>query len=160
VQPEDIALANRLACDVLARSLDELPPQTRKLWNHIRELVQARRDENSKAASFFSRRELRQRCGWSETQVRVHLQRLDDLEYITRKLGRQGVGFVYEPLAPLDDESGLWHIKLIDADKLQLRPDFAGQNPNFAGESVHFADSSRPDGREAAKPAKPSKKAS
>ena len=160
VQPEDIALANRLACDVLARSLDELPPQTRKLWNHIRELINERREAHDKAASFFSRRELRQRCGWSETQVRVHLQRLDDLEYITRKLGRQGVGFVYEPLAPLDDDSGRWHVRLIDADKLQLRPNFAGQTDQFAGATEHIADASRPDGREAAKPATPKKKAS
>ena len=153
VLPADIALANRLAGEVLARSLDELPPQTRKLWNHVRELVKARRDDNAKAASIFSRRELRQRCGWSETQVRVHLQRLEELEYLTRKLGRQGVGFVYETLAPLDDESGRWHVRLIDADKLQLRPD-------FAGESEHFADTSRAEAREAAKPETPKKKAS
>lgn len=152
VQPEDITLANRLASEVLARSLDELPPQTRKLWNHIRELVKARRDEHAKAATFFSRRELRQRCGWSETQVRVHLQRLDDLEYIARKLGRQGVGFVYEPLAPLDDESGRWHVRLIDAAKLPLQS-------HFAGETECFADPSRSDVREAAKPTAPSRKA-
>jgi hypothetical protein len=153
VQPEDIALANRLAGDVLARSLDELPPQTRKLWNHIRELVKARRDEHTKAATFFSRRELRQHCGWSETQVRVHLQRLDDLEYIARKLGRQGVGFVYEPLAPLDDESGRWHIKLIEPGNLPLQPDFAGTKDTFA-------DTSRDEAREAATPETPRKKAS
>jgi DNA primase len=30
--PADIALANRLAHEVLGRSLDELPPQTRRCW--------------------------------------------------------------------------------------------------------------------------------
>ena len=36
---EDIALANQLAHEVLGRSLDELPPQTRKLLNHIHDMV-------------------------------------------------------------------------------------------------------------------------
>jgi hypothetical protein len=85
--------------------------------------------------------------------VRVHLQRLDDLEYIARKLGRQGVGFVYEPLAPLDDESGRWHIKLIEPGNLPLQPDFAGTKDTFA-------DTSRDEAREAATPETPRKKAS
>jgi DNA primase len=36
---EDIALANELAPEVLGRSLDELPPQTRRLLGFIRELM-------------------------------------------------------------------------------------------------------------------------
>ena len=36
---DDIALANELAPEILGRSLDELPPQTRRLLGHIRELV-------------------------------------------------------------------------------------------------------------------------
>jgi DNA primase len=40
---DDIALANQLAPEVLSRSLDELPPQTRRLLEHIRALVTAKR---------------------------------------------------------------------------------------------------------------------
>ena len=36
---DDIALANQLAPEMLGRSLDELPPQTRRLLGYIRELV-------------------------------------------------------------------------------------------------------------------------
>ena len=36
---DDIALANQLAPEILGRSLDELPPQTRRLLGYIRELV-------------------------------------------------------------------------------------------------------------------------
>ena len=36
---DDIALANELAPEILGRSLDELPPQTRRLLGYIRELV-------------------------------------------------------------------------------------------------------------------------
>jgi DNA primase len=39
---DDIATANRLAHEVLGRSLDELPPQTRRLLLLIDELVRAR----------------------------------------------------------------------------------------------------------------------
>ena len=36
----DIETANRLAHDILGRTLDELPPQTRKLLKQIQKLVQ------------------------------------------------------------------------------------------------------------------------
>ena len=70
---EDIALANQLAPEVLGRSLDELPPQTRRLLGRIRELVK----KKAKGNFTFSRREFREACGWSLTQVSVHLERLD-----------------------------------------------------------------------------------
>ncbi len=45
VTREDIATAQRLAHDVLGRSLDELPPQTRRLLGLIDELVAGGRAE-------------------------------------------------------------------------------------------------------------------
>ena len=39
VTPEDIAIANTLAHEVLGRSLDELPPQTRRLLDLIDSMV-------------------------------------------------------------------------------------------------------------------------
>ena len=42
---DDIALANQLAPEVLGRSLDELPPQTRRLLGCIRELVKSKDQE-------------------------------------------------------------------------------------------------------------------
>ena len=87
---DDIALANELAPEVLGRSLDELPPQTRRLLGHIRSLVKA------KGEAAFSRRELREACGWSLTQVRAHLERLIELEYLELRHGRLGSSFVYE----------------------------------------------------------------
>ena len=38
----DIALANELAPEILGRSLDELPPQTRRLLGHMRHLIKAK----------------------------------------------------------------------------------------------------------------------
>jgi hypothetical protein len=145
---DDIALTNELALEMLGRSLDELPPQTRRLLGCIRELVKKKRKErNAKAATTFSRRELRDACGWSLTQVRVHLERLVDLEYLAVQHGRFGSQFVYEILFDLDAPEAVAHIGLIDAASLRTataRHDYktnltgfcrgvAGQNGHLAG---------------------------
>lgn len=116
---EDIALANQLAPEVLARSLDELPPQTRRLLGHIRELIQRKRQDAKGAGSAcFSRKELREASGWSLTQVSVHLERLIALEYVALRHGRLGSQFVYEALFDIDAPEALAHIGLIDVEKL------------------------------------------
>ena len=58
---DDIALANQLAPEVLGRSLDELPPQTRRLLAHIRDVMKAkrRRAQRKSRCTTFSRKELR-----------------------------------------------------------------------------------------------------
>ena len=115
----DIALANELAPEVLGRSLDELPPQTRRLLGFIREVMQAKRKERgAPAATSFSRRELRDACGWSLTQVSVHLERLVALEYLALRHGRLGSAFVYEILFDLDAPEAVAHIGLLDVAKL------------------------------------------
>ncbi len=111
---EDIALANQLAPEVLGRSLDELPPQTRRLLASIRELVK----NNGKGNLTFSRRELRNACGWSLTQVRVHLERLVELECLAIRHGRLGSPFVYELLLDLDAPEAVAHVGLIDVQVL------------------------------------------
>ena len=60
VTRDDIALANRLAHEVLGRSLDELPPQTRRLLELLDAMVDARpaRAQQIERSDFrFSRRE-------------------------------------------------------------------------------------------------------
>lgn len=97
---DDIALANELAHEVLGRSLDELPPQTRRLLSLIDDLVtgECRRLRMKRADFHFSRRLVRDSTGWSETQLRVHLTRLVDLEYLLIHRGGRGQSFVYELL--------------------------------------------------------------
>lgn len=117
---DDIALANELAPEVLGRSLDELPPQTRRLLESIRELVETKRKtESEKTATCFSRREIKNRCGWSLTQVRVHLERLVELEYLALRCGRLGGPFQYELLIEVDAPENIAHIGLIDVEKLR-----------------------------------------
>src|SRR5690606_32181086 len=46
----------------------------------------------------FTRRELRARCGMSDTAVRIHLERLVAMEYVRAAAGRNGQRFEYELL--------------------------------------------------------------
>jgi len=101
----DIALANRIAHDVLGRSLDELPPQTRRLLalidGHVTEQCQAQAIRRSDFR--FSRRALREAINWGDTQLKVHLARLAELEYLVTHRTKAN-GFEYELVydAPAD----------------------------------------------------------
>ena len=95
--PTDIALANRLAHAVLGRSLDELPPQTRRVLVALDGWVsaQATAAGMERAAVRFTRRSVRGPLGLSDTQLRVHLERLVQLEYVQVHAGRQGQLYAY-----------------------------------------------------------------
>jgi DNA primase catalytic core len=98
VTPADIEVANRLVSEVLGRSLDELPPQTRRLLVLLSEMVQAEcaRRKMERTDFRFSRRDVRRHTTWSATQIRVHLDRLEELEYVIVHHGGRGQTFVYE----------------------------------------------------------------
>jgi DNA primase catalytic core len=97
---EDIAQANALAHEVLGRSLDELPPQTRRVLARVIEMVTAAcaAQQLPRAQYRFSRREVREYTGLCDTQLRVHLERLVALEYLLVHRGMRGQSFVYELL--------------------------------------------------------------
>jgi len=88
---EDIAIADDLMSGLLARSLDELPPQTRRLLELIAEMVKGRGEDFR-----FSRRDVRTHTGWGHTQLKTHLHRLEELEYLIVHRGGRGQTFVYE----------------------------------------------------------------
>jgi len=96
---DDIETANRLAHEVLGRTLDELPPQTRRLLRLIQRWVaeQTHRQAIPRRAFRFRRRELREAVGWGDTQLKIHLARLVDLEYLLLHRA-PGQSFVYELL--------------------------------------------------------------
>ena len=119
----DIELANHLAPELLGRSLDELPPQTRRLLTLIKELVRTRMREQQleQRETLFSRRDLRQVAGWSEFQVRVHLGQLETFEYVFRRWGKQGRGCAYELAVSAEDGDFIAHIGLLDVNKLRRK---------------------------------------
>ncbi len=100
VELSDIETANRLAHEVLGRSLDELPPQTRRLLGKLEERVSEACEnlEMERSHFRFTRREVREWVGWGDTQLRLHLDRLTDMEYLVVHEGGRGRVYVYELL--------------------------------------------------------------
>lgn len=108
VEPSDLALANRLAHEVLGRTLDELPPQTGRLLSTIHEWVAAEcgRLALRRSDFRFSRRQVRLVTGWGDTQLKIHLARLVALEYVLVHRVRSGQGYEYELLYDGGGETG------------------------------------------------------
>lgn len=118
---EDIEAANRIAPEVLGRSLDELPPQTRRLLESIKSLVRTKmkKEKVEQRLSLFSRKELREFTGWSSTQIRRHLEHLIELEHISQRGGRNGLLIKYELLTDAMESADCFHVGLIDVSKLR-----------------------------------------
>lgn len=97
---EDVALANKLAGEVFGRSLDELSPPSRLLLGIIKEMVQKRCKELGIDPEDyrFTRRDIREYCKWSDSQIKCHIRQLEDLEYIYSIVGKKGKEYVYELL--------------------------------------------------------------
>ncbi len=128
VTQEDVQLAKQLIRQVLTPSLDELPPHTRRLLLLIEEMVsqECERLQIERAAYRFTRRTVREHTRWGDTQLRVHLHRLEEMEYLMlRRGGGQGQTFVYQLRCDYDGN-------------------FAGETANFAGSEGNFAGTSRP----------------
>jgi hypothetical protein len=87
----DVALAERLCGHVLGTTTDELSPATRNLLSAIVDFAATN-------GSRFTRRELRSATGLGDSQLKVHLARLVDLEYVATE--RAGPSTSYELVAP------------------------------------------------------------
>ncbi|MFD2256216.1 CHC2 zinc finger domain-containing protein [Luteolibacter algae] len=119
----DIEAANRIAPEVLGRSLDELPPQTRRLLDSAKVLVvrMMAAGQMGQGSALFSRRELREATGWSAMQIRRHLERLIELEYVAVRGGRNGVTMKYELLVDAQEKAESYRVGLIDTAKLKAQ---------------------------------------
>jgi len=121
VTVDDIELANRLAPELLGRSLDELPPQTRRLLECIKTLVRTRceKEQMDPSTAWFSRRELCEQSGWSYSQIKRHLVRLQELEHVAARFGRMGTTLRYELLADVNESDPVDQVGLLDVAKLK-----------------------------------------
>ena len=123
------AEANRLAGEVLGRSLDEMPPQTRSFLNAILAAVQRLCAEKQieQRSYRFTQRDVRGWTNASPQQVKRHLAKLVDLEYALIHRGGRGHSFVYELLYSGEgEEGGKFVIGLIDPTTLK-----DGATPNY-----------------------------
>jgi len=96
----DITTANRLAHEILGRTLDELPPQTRTLLKDIQQQVKKQCDiQKIKQKDLrFSRRNIREFTQWSDGQLKIHCKRLEEMEYLLVHRGGRGHAIEYELL--------------------------------------------------------------
>ena len=142
---DDIAAANTLAHEVLGTSADELPPQTRRVLVALHTMVGAEMEASAlpQREVRFSRAQVRHATGLSDTQARIHIERLSAMEYVLVHRGRRGQSFEYELLHDGSTEGA--HLSgLIDVDALQeehgtrhtsTTPSSRGVQPEFAGPS-------------------------
>ncbi|XDD51144.1 CHC2 zinc finger domain-containing protein [Leptospira sp. WS92.C1] len=100
VEKPDIELASLLFSRVFGKNLDDLSPHTKKLLSDISDYVkeQAEKKAVDRSEIRLTRKEIRERTGVSDTRLRVHLKRLEDLEYLYARSGRQGLVVEYELL--------------------------------------------------------------
>jgi DNA primase catalytic core len=94
---EDVQLAWELANRVLVRSLDDLLPQTRRLLLLLDQMVsqECERLQIERLDYRFTRATVRRSTGWGDSQLKKHLSRLEDLEYLALHRGAPGQSFVY-----------------------------------------------------------------
>lgn len=141
---EDIELANELADEVLGRSLDELPPQTRRLLIKLEEMVNAGCEQNAVDREYyrFTQREVREYTGFGNTQVKTHLRRLEELEYIIAHRQLRGQSFSYELAYDGKGKDGqpFFH-GLLDIEVLKQK---CGYDTNRSGQNSSKSGLSRP----------------
>ena len=119
---EDIEVANRITQEVLGRSLDELSPQGKGFLKLVSEMVEATCKERKieRADYRFTRREIRAYTGWSEYQVRHHMQKLVELEYVQVHHGSFGSSYIYELVHDGREEYPSNKMDLMDINSLNL----------------------------------------
>ena len=117
---DDIALANELAKDVLGLSITEIPRQTQKLLAIIQAMVSEVSVEKviDKADVRFTRKDVRQFCDWGDTQLKVHLKRLAELECLVIHKGGRTLSYEYE-LAIFSGNSNADDCQLVDIELLK-----------------------------------------
>jgi DNA primase len=159
----DIAMANTIAAEVLGRSLDELPPQTRRLLVGLSSYVkgEAKKEGINTSEVQFTRKQLREALAWGDTQLRIHLERLVALEYVLMRREGAGGKYVYELVCEVDENQlqhqhqrvlGLMDVQAIavlhEATIIKSRVnelEVAGQNNELAVQTEELAVRVRPE---------------
>jgi len=138
VQPSDIRLANRLAHEVLGRTLDEMPPQMRKLLLLIQAMVRetAQRSGCEPSEVRFTRRDIRAYTSWSDSQLKHHCIRLSEMEYLLTHGGSRGQLLRYELLwdGGSGEENHLCGLLSVE-EPAKSAPDSEGGASKFGSES-------------------------
>jgi DNA primase len=105
VTKADIEHANRLLDAVMGRSVEELPPVTKRLLGLIVTMVEERATKLGLEVCDvrFTKRELREYTQWGQTQLKVHLGRLEDHEHVVTHRTGHGQSVLHELVGSRDD---------------------------------------------------------
>ncbi len=104
VDEADLKLANELAEEILAPSLDDLNRVSRDLLAQLGRMVEERIARQADAERgtrpkvediHFTRRDIREYTGWPHTRVARYLKQLVDMELVVPRSGRTGWRYVY-----------------------------------------------------------------
>jgi hypothetical protein len=109
VDEKDIELGNKLALEILGKTLDELSIPARNLLEQLEKMLDEKICELRKCNPetpvrksdiSFTRREVREFTGWTNTRIHIHLKELIEMEYVVTENGRgtslQTYKFIYD----------------------------------------------------------------
>ena len=132
---EDIDMANQLSHEILGKTLDELPPQTRKLLSLINNLVKAgcKVQGLDQTDYRFSRRNIREVTGWSDGQLKIHCGRLEEMEYLLVHRGGRGKLIEYELLYDGELKTERHMMGLIDLELLKQKYEYGDKKSGQKG---------------------------
>lgn len=93
----DVRQANRLMTEVLRQGGDELAGPSRRLLELVRGLVEdrARATGAQPETVRFTRRDIREHTGWSDSQIKAHIGQLEDLELLLKGKAVRGAQLTY-----------------------------------------------------------------
>jgi hypothetical protein len=115
VDRDDIRLANTLARDTMGHSLDELSRPSRDLLKLLEEMMRGK-DGDTK----YTRRDIREQIGWTNTRLHIHLKELLDFEFLAVEAGRNGLLHRYRLAYEGEGKDGSKFLAgLKDVDQLQ-----------------------------------------
>lgn len=120
----DVVTVHQMAAAAFGATLDEVPPVTRRLLEEIHTMTQRLCKERKidQEDLRITRREIRETTGMGNTQLGVHLKKLEDLEFMLPHKGKRGQSIVYELLYNGEGKDGKHFIKsLADIEKLEKK---------------------------------------
>ncbi len=133
---DDIEAANRIANEVLGRSLDDLTPPARALLLLIHKMVEAlcKKEKLEVNEYTFTRRQIREYTKWSDWQIKAHIKELEEMEYLYSRMGSKGKEYIYEMRYHGQGKDGSkFYLGLTPIE--QLKKKLGGSNHDLEGES-------------------------
>jgi len=129
---KDVATVHQVAAAAFGATLDEVPPVTRRLLEDMHSMTERLCKERKidQEDLRITRREIRETTGMGNTQLGIHLRKLEELEFILPHKGKRGQSIVYELLYHGEGKDGKHFIKaLADIEKLEKKYRKKLENP-------------------------------